>query len=102
MPAKYVIKPNDAGRYDVLYAQLFSFQESEAVLRNLLANGWSQEDARSEVSRIPKAFERCNKDPGGYTMEACSEFIASYIQPGDLILVEDQGIGYVVQKRGRA
>jgi hypothetical protein len=102
MASQYVIKANAEGKYDVFYAQLFSYQETEAMYRDLVSNGWEAEDARAEVSRVPRAFAQCNADPRGYSLALCSQFVATYIEPGDLIVLAEQGVGFIVQKKAVA
>lgn len=97
MPAQYVIRMKSTGYADVLYQQVYSQSEIEARFRDLLKNGWSEADARKEVQVTPKEFVRCNEDAEGYLPAFCRQFVASYVEPGDVIV--DDGMTFVVNRK---
>ena len=99
MSSQYIVKRKKSGYCDVMYAQLFRSSELEARFNEMMANGWEESEARAEVTLVPKSFVQCNLDPEGYTPEFSWHFIASYIQPGDLIV---DGQAFIVNQPGKA
>jgi hypothetical protein len=87
MPAEYVIQKNLNGKHSVTYRQLFSKDELEIRFTDLVRNGWPFDDARAEIDSVNTQRKFCNENPDGYGLAVCLEFVASYVAPGDVVVV---------------
>lgn len=87
MPSQFIVKPNEAGGFDVFMRDMVSHGEYSARYTHMISHcGYSETEAALELYHMVAAFIR-KTTTDRVPFELCEKYVFDFCSPGDIIQI---------------